>query len=44
VGHLLFDSLEAFQSAFGAHAEKIMSDISNYTNVQPTIQVGEVKI
>ena len=43
VGHLLFDSLEAFQSAFGAHAEKIMSDIPNDTNVQPTIQVGEVK-
>ncbi len=42
--HLLFESVEAFQAAFGMHGEKIVSDISNYTNVQPTIQVSEVKL
>jgi len=26
------------------HAEAIMGDIPNYTNVQPTIQISEVKI
>ena len=43
-GHLLFESVEAFQNAFGPHAAEIMGDIPNYTNIQPTIQIGEVKI
>ena len=42
--HLLFDSVEAFQGAFGPHAEAIMADIPNYTDIQPTIQVSEVKM
>jgi uncharacterized protein (TIGR02118 family) len=44
MGHLLFDSVEAFQSAFGPHSEAIMADIPNYTDVQPTIQISEVKM
>ena len=44
MGHLLFESVAAFQSAFGPHAAEIMGDIPNYTNVQPTIQVSEVKL
>jgi uncharacterized protein (TIGR02118 family) len=42
--HLYFDSVEAFQSAFGSHVETILGDKSNYTDVQPTIQISEVKI
>jgi uncharacterized protein (TIGR02118 family) len=44
MGHLHFDSVDAFQAAFGPHAGAIMGDIPNYTNVQPTIQVSEVKL
>jgi uncharacterized protein (TIGR02118 family) len=44
MGHLYFDSVEAFQTAFGPHAEAIMADIPNYTDIQPTIQISEVKI
>jgi uncharacterized protein (TIGR02118 family) len=44
MGHLYFDSVEAFQAAFSPHAGAIMGDIPNYTNVQPTIQVSEVKL
>lgn len=44
MGHLYFDSVEAFQTAFGPHADAIMGDIPNYTNVQPTIQISEVKL
>src|SRR5688572_33121589 len=40
MGHLYFDSVEAFEAAFGPHADAIMADIPNYTNVQPTIQVS----
>jgi uncharacterized protein (TIGR02118 family) len=41
---LYFDSAEAFQTAFGPNAEAIMGDIPNYTDIQPTIQISEVKI
>jgi uncharacterized protein (TIGR02118 family) len=42
--HLLFDSVEAFQQAFGPNADAIVADIPNYTNTPPTIQVSEVKL
>jgi len=44
MGHLYFDSVAAFQAAFGPHATEIMADIKNYTNVQPVIQISEVKM
>ncbi len=44
MGHLTFESVETFQAAFGPHAEAIMGDIPNYTNVGPTVQVSEIKI
>jgi len=44
IGHLAFDSVEAFQVAFAPHASDIMGDISNYTNVQPVVQISEVKM
>ena len=44
IGHLFFDSVDAFQAAFGPHAKEIMADIPNYTNVQPAVQISEVKL
>ena len=44
LGHLMFDSVDAFGAAFTAHAESIMADIPNYTNTQPVIQVSQVKM
>jgi len=44
MGHMLFDSLEDFQSAFGPHAATFKGDVPNYTNIQPIIQVSSVKI
>ena len=41
---LLFDSVEDFGLAFATHAESIMADIPNYTNTQPTIQIGLIKL
>jgi uncharacterized protein (TIGR02118 family) len=43
MGHLYFDSTDAFASAFGPHAQEILADIPNYTNTQPTIQISDVK-
>jgi uncharacterized protein (TIGR02118 family) len=44
MGHLYFDSVAEFQRAFAPHATAIMADIANYTNVQPVIQISEVKM
>jgi len=44
MGHLLFDSVDAFRTSFGSHAEAIMADIPKYTNSEPTIQISEVKL
>ena len=42
--HLLFDSVQAFQTSFGPHAQEIMGDIPKYTNSEAVIQIGEVKL
>jgi uncharacterized protein (TIGR02118 family) len=44
MAHLAFDSVDTFQAAFGPHAAAIMGDIPNYTNVQPVVQISEVKM
>ena len=40
--NMYFNSLEDWQRAFGPVAEKIMSDIPNYTNTEPQIQINAV--
>ena len=42
VGHLLFDTVEAYQAAFKRHGKELMADVPNYTNATPQVQVGEV--
>jgi len=44
VGHLLFDSVEAFYGALTPHLDELRGDVSNYTNVEAVIQISEVKI
>jgi uncharacterized protein (TIGR02118 family) len=44
MGHLYFDSVAEFQAAFAPHTTAIMADVPNYTNIQPLIQVSEVKM
>jgi uncharacterized protein (TIGR02118 family) len=44
LGHLTFDSVDAFQKAFGPHAREILADIPNYTNTQPVIQISEIRL
>jgi uncharacterized protein (TIGR02118 family) len=44
MGHLYFDSVDAFQAAFGPNAQKFMADVPNYTDIEPVIQISEVKI
>lgn len=44
MGHLYFETLDAFQSSFGPHLNEIVSDVPNYTNIEPSIQISEVKM
>ena len=44
IGHLWFDSVAAFDAAFGASADTILSDIPNYTDIEPVLQISEVMI
>lgn len=42
--HFLFDSADSFQAAMMPNAEAIMGDIPNYTDIQPIIQISQVKM
>lgn len=42
--HLRFDSVEAFQAAFGPHAATVQADVHNYASGEPVIQLSEVKL
>jgi len=42
--HLYFESLEGFQASFSPHTTAIMGDVPNFTDIQPTIQINEVKM
>lgn len=44
MAHLLVDSVEDFQAAMAEHGNEIMGDIPNYTDIEPVIQISEVKI
>ncbi len=42
MGNLYFESMDAFQKSFGPHAQTIMADVPNYTNIEPLTQISEV--
>lgn len=42
IGYLYFDTLSDYEKSFGPNAKKIVSDIPNYTNIQPIVQISEV--
>ena len=42
--HLLCDSVEAYQSAFGPHAQEIHADLRTFTDQTPVRQISEVVV
>jgi uncharacterized protein (TIGR02118 family) len=42
--HIFSDSVESFQAGFGPHAEEIMGDVANYTDLAPLLQISEVVV
>jgi uncharacterized protein (TIGR02118 family) len=43
IASFVFDSVPAFQAAFGPHAQEIMADIPQYTSIAPVVQISEIK-
>lgn len=41
--HFYCTSMEEYNAAIGKNIEAIMADIKKYTNIQPTIQISEVR-
>ena len=39
---MYFESITAYQNAFGPNAEKIRADIPNYPSIQAIVQISEV--
>jgi uncharacterized protein (TIGR02118 family) len=44
VAQFLFESVDALQQAFAPHADELLGDIPNYTNIQPRFQISEIKV
>jgi uncharacterized protein (TIGR02118 family) len=42
VGHLMFDSVDAFRKAMAPVGKEIMADIPNYTTIAPVMQISEI--
>jgi uncharacterized protein (TIGR02118 family) len=42
--HLYCESVDAFQTGFLPHADEIMGDIANYTDLPPQVQFSEVVV
>jgi uncharacterized protein (TIGR02118 family) len=41
---LYCESIETFQAGFGPHADEILGDIPNYTDLKPVMQISEVVV
>ena len=42
ISHLYFETVEASRHAFATHANELVADIPNYTDIQPLLQVNNV--
>ena len=42
--HIYCESADSFQAAFGPHADEILGDIANYTDLSPVLQISEVVV
>ncbi len=41
IGHLLFNTLGEYETGFSAKGHELLSDIPNYTDVEPVVQVSK---
>ena len=44
IASFTFDSVEAFTAAVMPHYAELQADIPNYTDIEPIVQISEVRI
>jgi uncharacterized protein (TIGR02118 family) len=44
IAQFLFNSVEEFQAAYEPPAMEVRADVPNYTDIQPILQISEVKL
>lgn len=42
--HIFSESADTFAAGFGPHAQEILADIANYTDLTPVMQMSEVVV
>jgi uncharacterized protein (TIGR02118 family) len=42
--HVFCDSVESFHAGFGPHAEEIIKDMPNYTDLEAVVQISDVVV
>ena len=42
VAHVEFSNVEGLKQGLDAHAEELLTDVPNYTNVEPEVQISQV--
>jgi uncharacterized protein (TIGR02118 family) len=43
IGYFYFETMSSCQHSMGANSDKLKTDVPNYTNIQPVIQISEVQ-
>ncbi|MBL7750374.1 MAG: EthD family reductase, partial [Chitinophagaceae bacterium] len=43
VGYFFITSIDEYNIAIAQNREAVMSDIKNYTNIQPIVQISEIR-
>lgn len=42
--HIFSESVASFNAGFGPHAQEILGDIPNYTDIAPVVQMSDVVV
>ncbi|MDH4248086.1 MAG: EthD family reductase [Deltaproteobacteria bacterium] len=43
IGHMRFETMEAYKQAMKAHGKEVLADIPNFTDITPVVQVSEIQ-
>ena len=44
IGNITFESMDAFKNEFLPHMAKFQADVPNYTNIEPVLQISDVRV
>ncbi|MGB1004380.1 MAG: EthD family reductase [Salibacteraceae bacterium] len=44
IGNLTFESMDVFKSEFLPHMPKFQADVPNYTDIEPVLQISDIRM